>query len=84
MPTISTFYGIIIMMYLRDKEHNPPHIHAFYGDEAASFYIQSGDIFEGEFPSRAKRMVKEFVLKYKKELIEMWETGIYNKLKGLE
>jgi len=28
MPTISYFYGIIIVMYLRNKEHNPPHIHA--------------------------------------------------------
>lgn len=27
MPTISVFYGIYIMMYLRNKEHNPPHIH---------------------------------------------------------
>ena len=43
MPTISTFYGIIIMMYLRDKEHNPPHIHAFYGDEVASFFIATGE-----------------------------------------
>ena len=84
MPTISTFYGIIIMMYLTDKEHNPPHIHAFYGSEAASFYISDGNIYESSFPNRAKRMVKEFILKYKKELLEMWETGKYKKLKGLE
>ena len=84
MPTISTFYGIIIMMYLRDKEHNPPHIHAFYGDEAATFYISNGEIYEGDFPNRAKKMVKEFVEKYKKELLEMWETGKYTKLKGLD
>ena len=84
MPTISTFYGIVIMMYLRDKEHNPPHIHAFYGDNAATFYISNGEIYEGEFPNRAKKMVKEFVLKYQKELLEMWETGEYMKLKGLE
>ena len=84
MPTISMFYGIIIMMYLRDKEHNPPHIHAFYGDEAATFYISNGEIYEGSFPSRAKKMVKEFVLKYQKELSDMWETGKYMKLKGLE
>ena len=84
MPTISTFYGIIIMMYLRDKEHNPPHIHAFYGDEAASFYISNGEIYEGSFPARAKKMVKEFVLKYQEQLFEMWETGEYKKLKGLE
>lgn len=84
MPTISTFYGIIIMMYLKDKEHNPPHIHAFYGNEAASFYIKDGEIYEGSFPRRAKKMVKEFIIKYKKELLEMWETGKYSKLKGLE
>ena len=84
MPTISVFYGIIIMMYLRGKEHNPPHIHAFYGDDAATFYISNGEIYEGSFPSRAKKMVKEFVLKYQKELSDMWETGKYMKLKGLE
>ena len=82
MPTISTFYGIIIMMYLRDKEHNPPHIHAFYGEEAATFYIYNGEIYEGSFPNRAKKMVKEFVLKYREELLKMWNTGEY--LKGLE
>ena len=30
MPVISRFYGIVIKMYLRQKEHNPPHIHAIY------------------------------------------------------
>lgn len=84
MPTISTFYGIYIMMYLKNKEHNPPHIHAFYGNEAATFYIKNGEIYEGSFPTRAKKMVKEFILKNKDELMRMWETGVYKKLKGLE
>ena len=72
------------MMYLKNKEHNPPHIHAFYGNEAASFYISDGELFEGCFPTRAKKMVKEFILKYQKELLEMWETEKYIKLKGLD
>ena len=84
MPTISIFYGIYIMMYLKNKEHNPPHIHAFYGNEAATFYISNGEIYEGDFPNRAKKMVKEFILKYQKELMEMWDTGVYKKLKGLD
>lgn len=84
MPTISMFYGIIIMMYLRDKEHNPPHIHAFYGEHAATFFISNGEIIEGEFPQRAKKMVKEFIKKYKTELLDMWTTGKYMKLQGLE
>ena len=29
-------------------------------------------------------MVKEFILKNKDELMRMWETGVYKKLKGLE
>lgn len=84
MPTISVFYGIYIMMYLKNKEHNPPHIHAFYGNEAATFYISSGELYEGSFPIRAMKMVKEFILKYQDELMKMWETGVYKKLKGLD
>ena len=82
MPTISVFYGIYIMMYLRDKEHNPPHIHAFYGNESATFYLSNGEIYEGSFPITGKKMVKKFILKYQKELLEMWETEKYIKLKG--
>ncbi|MDY2686984.1 MAG: DUF4160 domain-containing protein [Candidatus Enteromonas sp.] len=54
------------MMNLRNKEHNPPHIHAFYGENAATFYISNGEIYEGDFPSKAKKMVKEFILVIKK------------------
>ena len=61
-----------------------PTISTFYGNEAATFYISDGEIYQGEFPKRAKKMVKEFVLKYQKELLNMWETGTYIKLKGLE
>lgn len=36
MPVLSSFYGISITMYFRQSEHNPPHIHAKYGDENVS------------------------------------------------
>ena len=84
MPTISIFYGITIMMYLKNKEHNPPHIHAFYNNHSATFLIADGELWEGEFPKRAKKMVKEFINKYEKELLEMWETEQYVKLEGIE
>lgn len=83
MPTISVFYGITIMMYLKDKEHNPPHIHAFYGSEAATFLISNGEIYQGRFPKRGKKLVKEFIIKYRNELLQMWETGTYCRLEGL-
>ena len=84
MPTISHFYGIIIVMYLRNKEHNPPHIHAITNEYDAPFLISPGEIMEGEFPSKAKALVKEFILKYQKELEEMWETERYVKLPPLD
>lgn len=83
MPTLSNFYGIIIVMYLRNKEHNPPHIHAITQDYDAPFLIETGELIEGEFSSKAKNLVKEFVLKYQKELEEMWETEKYKKLPPL-
>ena len=39
---------------------------------------------EGEFPPKAKALVKEFVLKYKDELLQMWETEQYKKLPPLK
>ena len=84
VPTISVFYGISIMMFLKNKEHNPPHIHAFYGNEAATFLINTGELYEGTFPNRAKKLVKEFINKYQKELLEMWNTEKYIKLEGLK
>ena len=83
MPTISYFYGIIIVMYLRNKEHNPPHVHAITQDFDAPFLIETGEIMEGEFPPKAKSLVKEFILKYQNELLEMWETETYKKLPPL-
>ena len=84
MPTISYFYGIIIVMYLRNKEHNPPHIHAITQDFDAPFLIATGELMEGEFPIKARALVKEFILKNKKELEEMWEGEKYAKLPPLK
>jgi len=70
-------------MNLRNKEHNPPHIHAVTSDFVAPFLISNGELMEGEFPPKAKKMVKEFILKYQKQLEEMWETENYIKLPPL-
>lgn len=84
MPTICHFYGIIIVMYLREKEHNPPYIHAITQDFDAPFLISTAEIMEGVFPPKATALVKEFILKYRNELLEMWETEKYVKLPPLD
>ena len=84
MPTISIFYGIVIMMHPRKKEHNPPHIHAKYGEYKAKFDIRTGEKIDGRFPHRAEQMVTEFINKYQRELLDMWENNSFQKLKGLD
>ena len=84
MPTIAHFYGIIIVMYLRDKEHNPPHVHAITQEYDAPFSLKTGELIEGEFPKKAAAMVKEFILINQNELEDMWESGQYRKLPPLD
>ncbi len=79
MPVISRFYGIVIKMYLRQKEHNPPHIHAIYGDCIGVFPLIDAEMFEGDLPVRGEQMVREFIRHYRNELLYMWETQEFKK-----
>lgn len=74
MPVISRFFGITIKMYIRQKEHNPPHIHAIYGDYIGMFSIESGEMFEGDIPMKEQRIIRRFISNYKNKLLEMWEN----------
>lgn len=69
MPVISTFYGIVILMFFDD--HNPPHFHVRYGEYEAIINIIDGD-FEGKLPRRVIAMVLEWLDLHKEELIENW------------
>lgn len=84
MPVLARFYGIVIRMYFLGSEHNPPHIHAIYGEDTAALDIRSGEIIDGHLPKRAALLVKEWMTLHKDELIEMWETQEFKKLDSLE
>jgi len=71
MPEISRFYGIIIRMFYSD--HNPPHFHAFYGDDEAWISINTLAVFHGNLPSRALGMVIEWASLHQGELRRNWE-----------
>lgn len=66
------------------KEHNPPHIHAIYGDDVAAITIPDGKVIEGALPNKALEMVKEWVSLNKDELLTMWETQEFKQLSPLE
>ncbi len=84
MPALARFYGIVIRMYFLGSEHNPPHIHAIYGDDTAAFDIRTGEILDGELPNRAAEMVREWISLNEDDLIGMWETQEFKKLDPLD
>lgn len=84
MPVLAQFYGIIIRMYFQQADHNPPHIHAIYGDDVAEFDIKTSDILEGELPPKATSMVREWLELHRSELLEIWDTQDFKKIEPLE
>jgi len=73
MPEISRFFGIIIRMFY--DEHNPPHFHAEYSGNKASFDFQ-GNIIKGNLCSRtATKLVREWIDLHVTELEEDWKLS---------
>lgn len=62
------------------KEHNPPHIHAIYGEYIGMFSLYDGEMFEGDLPNKGQQLVKEFIKQHKEKLLIMWETQQFEEL----
>ena len=76
MPRISSFYGIVIWMYFSEPHHKGrPRFHASYGEDEASFDIESLEVIAGGLPQQAKRMVIEWARAHQGELHENWELA---------
>ena len=84
MPVLCRFYGIIIRMYFQQGEHNPPHIHARYGDDVAAIDVQTGEVLDGYLPPKALAMVKEWTALHRGDLLRIWETQEFVSLAPLE
>ncbi len=84
MLVLARFYGIVIRMYFLGSEHNPPHIHAIYGEDTAAFSIATGELIDGYLPKRAAAVVEEWMGLHREELVSMWETQEFRKLDSLE
>lgn len=73
MPEISRFYGIIIKMFFKPKEHEPSHIHALYGEYMGMFNIKTMEMIDGDLPRKAQELVKEWLSSHQEELQMMWD-----------
>jgi len=80
MPVISSFYGIVIMMFFFDnRRHNRPHIHAEYAEYEALVAIDNGDVLEGGLPIRQMRLVQAWVEIHYEELKSDWQLAVQGK-----
>jgi hypothetical protein len=73
MPSISRFFGIVIMMYHND--HAPPHFHAKYAEHKAQIAIETLEVREGELPRRALALVLEWASLHRDELRSNWQRA---------
>lgn len=83
MPEIGRFYGIVIKMFFKPKEHEPSHIHALYGENVGVFDLHTLEMTEGDLPRKAQELVKEWMQQHQKELQEMWASQNLYKLPPL-
>ena len=83
MPVISRFSGIIIKMYFQQAEHNPPHIHVFYNEEAASVDIKTGEVNDGDLSPKTISLVRQWLEVNRDKLLEMWVSQEFKTLPPL-
>ena len=69
MPEISRFYGIVIT--INYDEHLPPHFHARYAGDRASF-LMTGEVLAGSLPRRARELVRAWARLREAELVADW------------
>ncbi len=83
MPEISRFYGIVIKMFFKPKEHEPSHIHALYGEYVGIFDLKTLEMTEGDLPKKARELVGEWLEENQADLLDMWESQKLRKLPPL-
>jgi hypothetical protein len=77
MPTISMFYGMLILMYFRDnRRHHLPHIHVRYQGQEAAVSIADGSVFDGALPAKQLKMLQAWIEIHKEELYIDWELAV--------
>lgn len=50
-----------VSIHVRGREHLPPHIHVFAGDDEALVEIRTGEIYRGYIPGNKLNVVREWL-----------------------
>jgi hypothetical protein len=82
MPTIAEFNGITIRIYYRPREHPPPHFHAIYGDQEASYNIDTLEVIAGKLRRAQRRAVTDWAGSRREELMTCWNLAMQGRDPG--
>jgi hypothetical protein len=82
MPAIAEFQGITLFIYYPPREHPPPHFHAIYGDQDASFDIQTLEMTAGNLRPAQRKTVIEWASTRQAELMDCWNRAIAGQQPG--
>jgi hypothetical protein len=76
MPRLTSFSGVVVMMYFGD--HPPPHVHARQGrpgergTKEARFAIDTGDLIDGVLPAARASEVTSWCRRCRDDLRVDW------------
>lgn len=77
MPTISSFYGIVVSPYFLDgRRHHRPHVHAKFQGEEAVLAIPEGELLEGSLPPGKMRLVLAWIEIHRDDLVAAWNSAV--------
>jgi hypothetical protein len=71
MPRIGAAFGLVFYVYAED--HNPPHLHAIYGDEAAVLVIETGDVLAGEVSGAKLKQAQQWLEENRPLAVAAWQ-----------
>ena len=84
VPVISAFYGLVVRMYFKQSEHNPPHFHVEYGEYQGIIEIATLNMIEGNLPLKARVLIMDWGMQHQDELMEIWTSQNFKKIDPLE
>ena len=73
MTEVSRFHGIVIRIHAED--HDPPHVHARYGEAEVAIGIRRFELLHGWLPPTALGLVVEWMARHQDELLAAWERA---------
>lgn len=77
MPVLSMFYGIVVYMYFYDnKQHQLPHFHVEYGEQAAVVSIADGSVLAGGLQCNKMKLVEAWLEIHREELLADWNLAV--------